>query len=246
MILNDLRYELDTSDAGKAAFKKYSKIYPNMKQFASDPNIFGQVDVPEFAYGEYRRTVRGAGARFGVDPSLTTDTKIVDYISKFNSPQEVVERMQRASIAASTTPPETLAFLQQNYGVTGSDITSFYLDPTTMQDELVKRYNAARIAGEAARNQFAVDKALAESLSTQGYTAADAARGFQNAAALRNLTSGSTAVVSEQDLISAQFGDVNAAQNIEKTVRSRTAAFEQGGGFAAGQRGIAGLSSSSV
>ena len=243
MILNDLRYQLDTTDAGKAAFNKYAAIYPNMKEFASNPQIFGQVEVPEFAYGEYRRTVRGAAARYGVDSSLTSDAKIVDYLRKFNDPTELVQRMQKASIASSTTPPETLAYLRQNYGLSNSDLTSFFLDPTTMQEELVKRYDASRIAGEALRNQFNVSTDYAENLVAQGYTAADSAKAFDTASAMRSLTSG-TESVSEQDLINAQFGDAAAVRNVKTALGSRTAKFEQGGGYIESQRGVSGLGSS--
>lgn len=246
IILNDLRYELDDSEAGKAAFRKYSAIYPSMKEFATNPNIFGQVEVPEFAYGEYRRTVRGAAARYGVNESLTNDSKIVEYIRNFNSPDEIVERMQRASIAASTTPPETLAFLQENYGIQNSDITSFFLDPSTMQTELVKRYDAARIAGEAMRNKFNISKTSAETLAERNVTAAQAAAGFETAAALRGLTGGGAATVSEQDIINSQFGDVTAGMNVQNALRSRAARFQEGGGYTAGQSGVVGLGTSTV
>ena len=243
-IIQALRYGTDTSDAGKAARQKYLNAFPRIDEFIRDGIFAGE--SPELQYIAYRNTVNEAAQRYGINADLFTKNRIADYIGNRTSASEIVDRMSQAATAVATTPAETMSILRDYYGVQNGDLISFYLDPDTTETMLQKRYTAARIGTEAARQQFGIDVQMAENLAQRGVTPDEANRAFGAAARQQVFTMGRGETASREALVGAQFGDQQNIQQIERIAGSRRGQFKQGGGFVATREGVGGLSTASA
>lgn len=243
-IIRALRYGTDQSEAGKAAYRSYLSAFPKMDVFLREGIFAG--DSPELQYQAYRNTVREAAQRYNINGNLVTNDRIASFIEGRNSAAEIVDRMNMAATAAATTPPETMSVLRQYYNVQPGDLTSFYLDPDLTEAELTKRYTAARIGTEALYNQFDIAAPTAEALVQQGITLSEAQRGFQTAAQQRTFMQGPGDVVTQEQLIGGQFGNVEGAQAIERAAGARVGKFEGGARYLSGQEGVIGLRSAAT
>ena len=240
-IIQALRYGMDKSAEGQAAYQKYLAAFPGMDEFLRDGTFSGE--APEMQYISYRNSVKEAASRYGINAELTNPQKIYTYLKNKVSAAEIAERMSTAASAVATTPAETLTILNEYYGVGSSDLISFFLDTDETEATLQKRYTAARIGTEAVRNQFGVNATEAEALVTRGIGVQQAAEGFQTAAQRRSFMGGPGETATREQLIGASFGDVASEQAIERIGGSRAGRFAEGGGFTTGQEGVAGLGS---
>lgn len=238
-IIQALRYGTDTSPEGQAARSRYLEAFPRIDEFIKAGIFPGE--SPELAYIAYRNTVAEAAQRYGINEDLFTKTKIADYIGNRVSAAEIADRMSQAATAVATTPAETLSVLRDYYGVQNNDLISFYLDPETTESMLQKRYTAARIGTEAARQQFGIDVQMAENLAERGITVGQAAEGFQTARQQSAFMYGRGETASQQALLGAQFGEEESRKQIERIAKSRAGEFGQGGAYTTTQQGIAGL-----
>lgn len=243
-IIAALRYGTDTSEAGKAAYQSYLQAFPQMDKFIREGIFSGE--SPELQYISYRNTVKEAAQRYGIMDALVTNDKIAQYIAGRNSASEIADRMGQAAAAVATTPTETYAILQEYYGINNGDLVSFYLDPDTTEQMLQRRYTAARIGTEAARQQFGVNVSEAEALATRGVTVDEANQGFGLAAQRRGFMEGRGETAGRSDIIGASFGDNEAATKVERIAQSRIAQFQQGGSFVQTERGTTGLGSAAT
>lgn len=240
-ITQAIRFGTDNSEGGQAVHNAYLTAFPGMNEFIQDKVFTGP--NPEMQYLAYKNSVEESAARYGVNPELVSPQKIYTYLKNDISASEINDRMSTAAAAIATTPEETLAVLNQYYGVGSSDLLSFFLDTDETEATLQKRYTAARIGTEAARNEFGVNAAQAEALANRGVNTADAAQGFQTAAQRRSLTGGMGETATEEQLIGASFGDVAAEETVARISASRAGRFAEGGGFTATQEGVSGLGS---
>lgn len=238
-IVQALRYGTDKSDAGQRAYQQYLAAFPMMDTFLREGIFAGE--SPELQYIEYRNTVKDAAQRYGIMDNLVTNDKIAQYVANRNSAAEIVDRMGMAATAVATTPPETMGILRDYYGVNNGDLISFYLDPDETEAMLTKRYTAARIGTEAARQRFGVQRTEAEALAERGISVREAEQGFAQAAAQSTFMGGFGETASRGDILAAAFGEQEAAQKVARIAGSRTGRFQEGGGFASGERGVTGL-----
>jgi hypothetical protein len=245
-VMNFLRYGNDPDPANRRFYDEYQRVYPGMTDFLQRGIFGGGMGTPEEQYQDYRNQVREAATAYGIRPSLVDNESIYSYINGGNSYKAIVSRMETAAAAVATTPPETLSMLKNYYNLNTGDLISFYLDTSKTEAELTKRMVAAQIGTEAARQQFGIDVGVAEGLVQQGYSAQQAQAGFESAAAGRSFTTGAGETATEQDLVSAQFGNVEAAQKVGRVSASRTGRFAEGGSYAAGQGGVSGLGTSAT
>lgn len=243
-IIQALRYGTDQSPEGQAARAKYLDAFPGIDGFMQQGIFAGE--NPELQYIAYRNSVTEAAQRYGISDSLVTKQKIADYIGNRVSASEIADRMSQAATAVATTPPETLSILRDYYNVQNGDLISFYLDPTTTESELQKRYTAARIGTEAYRQEFGIDVQTAENLAERGITADEANRAFGIAQRQSPFMMGRGETISREGLIGAQFGDQQNIQQVERIAGSRAAEFQRGGGYTATREGVGGLSSASA
>jgi hypothetical protein len=234
-IVQALRYGLDTSAEGKAAHQAYLAAFPGMDKFLTDGTFVGE--NPEVQYIEYRNSVRDSARRYGVDTSLVTNEKIVDYLTNKVSAAEIAQRMGTAATAVATTPTETLSVLQDYYGVSSSDLITFFLNPEETEAMLQTRYTAARIGTEGLRQQFGVNVNEAEALAKRGVGIEQAAEGFRTAAARTSFMGGPGETAAREDILGASFGEQQAEEKINRIAGSRAGRFQEGGRFVEGQGG---------
>lgn len=238
-IVQALRYGTDTSDAGRTAYQSYLQAFPRMDQFLRDGIFTGE--NPELQYINYRNTVKEAASRYGVDETLMTNDKIADYVGARVSAAEIVDRMNTAATAVATTPAETYAVLQEYYGITGNDLMSFYLDTDATEAMLQKRYTAARIGTEAARQEFGINALEAENLAQRGVSIDEANVGFATAARESTFMQGRGETATREEILGSAFGNEEASQKVRRIAASRAGQFQQGGAFVTGQAGVSGL-----
>ena len=243
-IIQSLRYGTDSSPEGQAARNKYLEAFPQMDTFIKDGTFAGE--NPELQYINYRNTLKESAQRFGISDSLITNDKIVGYLTNKVSAAELTDRMSTAATAVATTPSDTLAILNEYYGVQGGDLISFYLDSETTESELQKRYTAARIGTEAARNQFGVNAQFAEDLAMRGVSVQEAQAGFGKARSQDAFMYGRGETADQSNLINAQFGNEEAKKQIERIGKSRAGVFQGGGSFATSATGVGGLGSAAT
>jgi hypothetical protein len=243
-IIQSLRYGTDTSAEGKAAYDRYLAAFPKMDEFIRTGIFAGE--NPEAQYIDYRNTAREAASRYGVDSALMNDEKIATYIGNRTSASELADRMNMAANAASTTPPEMLATMQEYYNVTPGDLVSFYLDPDTTEATLKTRYTSAQIGTEALRQDFGINKNEAEQLAMQGLSAAEANKAFSTASAQKSFMSGAGETASREDILKNVTGQAEATKKLERIAGSRTGRFEQGGSYLQDRGGNVGLGSANT
>jgi hypothetical protein len=104
-------------------------------------------------------------------------------MAKDLSPVEVQQRVDAATTAVSTTDEFTKQQLQQQFGLTQSDMISHLLDPETASNVIQQKVQAATISGEAGRQNLALNQQNAMSLAAQGITQGQATAGFANVGA---------------------------------------------------------------
>jgi hypothetical protein len=191
----------------------------------------------------YRTTLSGNSLPKGFYDS---QDDFANFIGKDISPNELNARVSQGYNAVMQAEPGTKAELKQLYGLSDGDIAAFFIDPERFnQSDAIKKAQAAQIASEARRQAgFNLDATAAEALATEGVTRAQAAQGFQQIGATQELYNpliGEQAI-SQTEQIAGTFGtNQAAAQRIATRKRQRQASFEQGGGFAETQTGMAGL-----
>lgn len=234
-IVQALRYGLDKSAEGQAAYQKYLAAFPGMDKFIADGTFAGE--SPELQYIEYRNNVRESAKRYGISDSLVSNEKIVNYLTNKVSAAEIAQRMGTAANAVATTPSETVAILKDYYGISSGDLITFFLDPDETEAMLQTRYTAARIGTEGVRQQFGVNVAEAESLARRGIGIEQAAEGFRTAAAQRTFMGGPGETATREDILGGTFGDQRAEEKIFRIGASRTGRFQEGGRFVEGQGG---------
>lgn len=164
---------------------------------------------------------------------------------------ELADRVQLASAASMTAPPEVRAKLQR-FGLGAGDLVAYWLDPDKALPLLQQQFAAATIGAASARTGFGLLTAdEAERLAQLGVTQQEAVQGFAALAASTELFgalpgTAETAIGREQQLAGTFEGSADARQQIERRARGRRAVFEQGGGLAQTSRGVAGLGSAEV
>ena len=239
-IIQALRYGTDTSDAGKTARASYLKAFPKMDVLLTESILTGE--SPELQYLAYRNDVKSYAQRYGIMDTLVDNDKIASYMVNQTSASEIGDRMALAANAVATTPAETVNILKEYYGVQAGDLISFYLDPDTTEDILKKRYTAARVGTEAARQQFGVTATEAESLVQRGITAGESTTAAFGAAANQQAFMGGPGeTATREDVLSGVFGDQAAANKLTRIGKSRAGRFEQGGSFVTTEKGVSGL-----
>lgn len=194
-----------------------------------------------------RQMMRAAGIPEGFYDS-NDDFK--NFLTNDLSLAELGDRVTLAANAAFKMPKEARDALTR-WGMGPGDLTAFWLDPDKAQPLLERKYAAAQLAGSATRTQFGeLDETQAGRLAGLGVTEQQAEQGFgalYDARELFNPLERGEEVVGQDEQLGAAFeGNSNARRRIEQQRRRRQARFESGGGFAAGQGGIAGLGDTSA
>ena len=191
---------------------------------------------------DYRSVLRGNGMPQGF---YDTQDDFARFIGNDIRGDELNARIQAGFRAVTEAEPGTKEELKRLYGVQDADLAAFFLDPARAQTEVIKKAEAARRATAAREQGFQIQAGTAEELVSRGVTQGQASQGFQAIAEQQGLfeaqMAGETAITQEEQIAGTFGTSAAAAQRIATRRRRRQAEFETGGGFAAGQRGVAGL-----
>ena len=122
------------------------------------------------------------------------------------------------------------------YNVNEGQLIAYFIDPEKAVPILKEQERAARIGAAAQENAgMALSSATAEDLAKRGITDAQAAQGFGNINQMGELTQAffGEADISQQDIISAQFGyNTDAEKRLIKRREQRLGEFKGGGSYA--------------
>jgi len=232
------------------------------RRFAGN-KMLREAGRPEYSYSDYIRLeneMRDDLRDVGLPPGFYDDEESLSrLIGGQVSRVELRDRATAAYTAVRQADPGTVAELRNLYGVTEGDMAAYFLDPTkavnaigqrlTGQD-LIRRTQAAQVAAQARQQAgMGLTAEQAESLATAGVDQGTARQGFARIFEEQQLYRPQMAgedVIGQEEAIAATFGtSAEAAQRVATRRRRRQAEFESGGGFAAGQTGVAGLRTAS-
>lgn len=214
---------------------------PEYKERFKGNEVRIKAGLPAYDPGTYisvenalRGTLRASGLPRGF---YDTEIQLRKFIEQDISPNELSARINEGYRAALNAPQQVRDELQTLYGMTDSDLASYYLDPDVALDALRTRTQAAQIAAQSRQQTGAgLLKQQAEELARQGVTESEARQGFSAIAQQRGLFEAQMAgeqAVSREEQIAGTFGtSPAAAQRIATRRRRRQAEFEAGGGFA--------------
>lgn len=122
----------------------------------------------------YRQLMRNAGLPEGFYDSYDDFTQ---FISKDVSPTELKQRVDIANLATANADPATKQALAQ-MGISGSDVTAYFLDPNRATTLIQKQMGTAQIGAAALRNNLEFNQSRAQDWYLQGVTAEKAAEGY--------------------------------------------------------------------
>jgi hypothetical protein len=228
-----------------------TQLYQTPQFKSRFPGIFARqsAGLPPISPGDYvsyENQMAQYANQFGIPQNFVkqyTDT----WIGGDTSAAEAGQRMQDYSQAAYASNPAILQQLDQLYGVTQGELMAFFADPVNALPIITKRWQASQIAGQAQISGYnQLSQRQAEILQQQGVTAGQAQQGFQQLGMERQLFGTLPGQegqgISQDQQLGAQFlGDAQAARLIELTRQQRLAAFQGGGQYAGGTRGLTGL-----
>lgn len=224
---------------GKAINTKYPEIKVR-RDMGSPINIGDAID--------YRDTVTQLMREYGIPPGFYDDPN--DFVSMHQnhiSPLELQHRIVQGYNAAMQADPGVREQLATLYGVDTGQLAAYYLDPTRSQDILQKQLAASQTGAGARMGGYQLSSAEAERAAGMGITESQAAERFgtlTNSAQLFTGLAGQEGtepVIGREMQVNAALGEQSAQEQLDRRARARRAVFGAGGGFAAGQQGIAGL-----
>lgn len=222
---------------------EYAERFPAMKALQAK----GQ-SMTENEYIAYEQAMNNYESLFGLPKGmLTSKDMVTKLLVNGKSAREVEENATRASASMYSLPPEFRQTMQRYYGVDSGGLTAYFMDPDASSPLLEKQYVAAQIGMEAEMRGVGVASAMAESLYQFGIDRGQAQKGFSEVASQRGLEAGKGETVDTNTLIGANLtNDAGAKAKVERVGKGRVGRFDGGGGFASGERGVAGVGSSST
>lgn len=161
------------------------------------------------------------------------------------SPAELAERVNQGYEAVRFADPTVVSQMQELYGVGEGELAAFFLDPERATPTLLRRAQAAQVAGGAVQAGMQLTAEEAERLAQEGVTEQTARAGvaaIEQAQELFQATTQETGDFTREEQLGAVFGtDPRAAQRLRERSRRRQAQFEAGGRFAGQGAELTGL-----
>lgn len=208
----------------------------------------GQNGLPPLSVDEYlayEQQATQVARAYGVEIS---QKQMNDLLAGNVSIAETQERLDLASRAALQSDSKTRQELNRIYGVTTADLVSFWLDPKETLVGLQRKYATSAISGEAKRAGFETDLTRQQLgyLVNRGMQPEQASQAFGALVQSEELFASTDMTEEEigvEDQLALITGDERVAGEVEKRAERRGARFQEGGGFATGRTGVAGLGS---
>lgn len=219
---------------------EYQARFPGMK----GREQAGLGALTEEQYIQWEGAAKSLFAKYEIPPEFyDTREELAEFIAGDVDPTELGRRVEDGYLAAMSAPPEYLAALQQQYGVTQGALAAFFLDPEKGEKIIEKQWVSAQIGGEARKTGFgALTAQEAERLQAGGLTGQEAQAQFGLTAERQQAGFFEGSGITREEQIAAIGGDVGQGLEIERQGKRRTAAFEGGGGAGGfGSKGGSGL-----
>jgi hypothetical protein len=195
-------------------------------------------------YLSFENTISQMSRVFGMTITKSqTDTMLSNNVSAV----EAQDRLTLAARAVFEEPAETRVALDRLYGITTGDLMNYWLDPKKTLPILQRRFAAADIAGSAQAAGYLQLSAIQAERLYEGGVTEDTARGaFGELVRAEELFE--SVDQTEQDIgldqqLELLTGNQELAQQVERRGERRAARFQEGGTFATGRTGLAGLGS---
>lgn len=238
-----LDYSADTIAIMLRETPEYKERFPAMAALSAKGRA-----ISEASYIEYERTMAQLESGFGLPQGmLSSRENTAKFLTNELSAREVEERATKASASIYSLPKEYRDTMQRYYGIDSGGLTAYFLDPDIAAPLLEKQYVSAQIGMEAAQRNIEVGAQMAEDLYGRDVDRAQAASGFQRVSEMSNLALGRGDVATQSQQIGATFNlDAESKKAVERASKAKAGAFQQGGGYVAGQGGVSGLASSST
>jgi hypothetical protein len=232
---------------------EYAARFPGMAALSQAGQAISEQEYINLE-SEYTRLLRSYGA-----PATFYDSPddFGRLIAGRVAPPEFEKRLDMAEQVAATDPRGqslrdeitrlyNFQGLQVPANVDGL-VTAWFIDPDKAQSLIEQQFRATTVGAASNRVGFGnLSLAEAEEVAGYGTTEEQAVNTFGQLATmdefLVDLPGGADDNVERRDLLQAGFaGNADAQQRIETTRRRRRGAFQGGGGYAAGERGVTGL-----
>jgi hypothetical protein len=204
--------------------------------------------ISEGEYIAYERDVRAMMRSAGMPESFYDEpSDFANFIGNDVSPAEMQARINDGFLAASQAPAEVREQLQSLYGISGSGLAAYFLDPDRALPLLQRQFSSAQISGAASRTGYgALGVGEAERLAELGVSAAEAQQGFsalEESSELFNALPGETAaeITRAQQQAAIFEGDADARSLLRKRGEERVSQGSGAQSFSVGQGGVAGL-----
>ena len=221
---------------------EYKERFPAMEALAAKGRALSEAE-----YIAFESKASSLERAYGLPTGMLGKDAITTLLTNEVSGQELEDRVVMAAAGAFQTSQEVKDTFAQYYGIGSGGLTAYFLDPEKALPLLERQYVSSQIGAEAAMQDVTVQAMTAERLYEQGISREEARQGFGQVARMGVFTQGRGDVVTQEDLISGTFEQNTEAQRaIERAQRARTGQFQQGGGFATTQQGVAGLGSAAT
>lgn len=218
----------------------YKNRFPAMEQLGQEGRA-----ISEEAYMQYEATIRQLTSQFGLPTSIYGSREYVaELLIADVSPVEAQSRMQLASAASLTAPPEYREQAAELFGISQSQWTSLWLETERTLPELERLFAATAIAGEATISDLGqLSSSMAERIADAGISREQARQQFTEVAgSLTARLPGEKQQGLGADTVAAgAVGLGTEARDLERRRRSRIAQFAGGGSFATTTQGATGL-----
>ena len=234
-------YDSDAIAVLLRATDEYKARFPAMAKMAAEKRA-----ITEGEYVDYEKTAKGYEVRYGL-PSGMLMGSVTKLLEGAVSPTELNERVVMASSASVSAPQDVKDTLKKYYNVDSGGLAAYFLDPQLAMPLLEKQYNSSLIGTEASRQSVDLAASAAEELQQMGVSTADAQVGFGNVNYQKGLSEGKGDVLTQSNLIDANLKkNADASKEVARVGLSRAGRFQGGGGFSQNDKGVSGLSSSSI
>lgn len=223
---------------------EYQSRFPAMAQLGKEGRGITETD-----YINYEKSIAAQNQAAGL-PQGMYDTRedIANLLTSNVSPAEYQNRLQAYQTAVWQSPPEVRQALQDYYGVSGGQLTAFFIDPDRALPLIQRDLAASQAEGTSVRTGFGqLGQGTAEHLADLGLSQSALDTGFGNLANQQQLIQGlpgQSPGIGTTTALQAQFDqNAQARQQMEAAQQNQLNLFKKGGGPAATSQGVLGAGS---
>jgi hypothetical protein len=221
--------------------KEYKERFPQLayvNEKLGIPMNEGQYLATEF---QYKDAVKKAGLNIETLFGKGNESKFVQNLFKENiSVEELTNRINTVTTFINSANQDVVNQFGRFYGISKSDLASYYLNPSVGKEELMKKTTAAQLGVTAAQSGLGIGKnyaeGMVEGILSGGFNQSveSISEGFQRAGEIQEevtmLSGIEGAGLTTKDLIESQIGNNPGAAKQVRGLASRERARFKGSG----------------